>query len=339
MHVLVIKMSSLGDVIHTLPALTDAAQALPMIRFSWVVEEGIAEVPAWHKQVEEVIPIALRRWRKNPRQAYASGEWQAFYKRLRARHYDKIIDAQGLIKSACITRLAKGQRYGLARQSLREPLASLAYEQTFQVAKEQHAISRARELFAKALGYAIPLSLPDGGIDKARLPNSYPVDGAYLVFLHGTTWENKHWPEAYWQELAKQVVGQGFKILLPWGNRVERERAEKIAAYSAQIQVLPKLSLTALSGVLARAKAAVAVDTGLGHLAAALAVPTVGLYGPTDPVLARNFGPSQQHIAATFACAPCLKRQCQFKQESPIWPPCFTDISPARVWQQLALLL
>ncbi len=335
MHVLVIKTSSLGDVIHTLPALSDAANALPSIRFSWVVEESIAEVPAWHKQVNEVIPVAFRRWRKNLKQAYASGEIQSFYQRLRARSYDKIIDAQGLIKSACLMRLARGPRYGLTWGSARESLASLAYNKRFSVAKEQHAIIRARELFAKALDYRIPESPPDSGIVLERLSNPYPVANAYLVFLHGTTWANKHWPEHYWHELVEQAVEAGYDVLLPWGTAAERARAERLAMQSQRAHVLPKLSLTALSAILARAAAAVAVDTGLGHLAAALGVPTVGLYGPTDPALNGNAGPAQHHLAATMACAPCLERQCRFAKTESVWPPCFATISPNQVWRQL----
>lgn len=338
MRVLVIKTSSLGDVIHTLPALTDAAQVYPTIRFDWVVEESFAEIPGWHKQVDEVIPVALRRWRKNIYQSYRQGEWQLFIKRLRARHYDKVIDAQGLIKSALLTRLTKGKRCGLAWQSLREPLASLAYQQAFAVNKNQHAIVRVRELFAKALDYDLPVSPPDGCIAKQRLP-VYATASDYLVFLHGTTWANKHWPEAYWQQLAQRVTQANYQILLPWGNQAERERAERIAALNAKIRVLPKMTLTELAGVLANAKAVVSVDTGLSHLAAALSVPTIGLYGPTNPTLTGSVGSAQTHLAANFSCAPCLKRQCHYQQPSIIWPACFETINPSLVWQQLEPLL
>jgi heptosyltransferase-1 len=338
MRVLVIKTSSLGDVIHTLPALTDAADAYPDIQFDWVVEENFAEVPTWHRQVNEVIPVALRRWRKNIRQSLQSEEWRYFVKRLRSSQYDKIIDAQGLIKSALLTRLAKGERNGLAWGSLREPLASLAYQRTFSVAKQQHAIIRVRELFAKVLAYDLPISPPNGGIAKERLP-AYTDATDYIVFLHGTTWANKHWPEEYWQQLAKLVTQASQQILLPWGNQAERERAERIAQLSSQIKVLAKMSLTQLAGVLAGAKAVVSVDTGLSHLAAALAVPTIGIYGPTNPALTGSFGPGQIHLSADFPCAPCLKRQCQYQQPSQVWPACFTTINPAYVWQQLKTVL
>jgi len=338
MQVLVIKTSSMGDVIHTLPALTDAARFFPEISFTWVVEENFTEIPAWHKHVSQVIPLGLRRWRKNKLQALRNGEWQDLIKQLRAKDYAKVIDAQGLIKSALLTRLARGERYGLAWSSAREPLASIAYQHTFKIEQKQHAIVRVRELFANALGYPIPTLPPDSGIAKERLPKFSNLSN-YIVFLHGTTWANKHWPETYWQELASQVVTQGYRIVLPWGSVVERQRAEKLALLSPNIDVLPKLSLTELAGVLNGARAVVAVDTGLGHLAAALEVPTIGLYGPTDPGLTGSFGPGQIHLATHFSCAPCLKRQCQYSQASNVWPACFSEINPQVVWQRLSQLL
>lgn len=337
-RVLIIKTSSLGDVIHTLPALTDAAQAIPGTHFDWVVEENIAEVPAWHKDVDRVIPVALRRWRKNITQALRRKEWSEFLKYLRTEEYDAVIDAQGLLKSAFLTRLARGKRCGLAWNSIREPLASLVYQHTVSVAKNQHAIARVRELFAKTLAYPLPQLPPDGGIAKERLP-VYDKVTNYIMFLHGTTWANKHWPESYWLQLALSVVKEGYSLVLPWGNAVERERAERIAALSQHITVLPKLSLTEIAGVLVRAKAVVSVDTGLSHLAAALAVPAIGLYGPTNPALTGSYGPSQIHLAADFPCAPCLKRQCHYQQASPIWPACFTDVNPHSVWNQLKTIL
>ena len=111
MRVLVVKMSSLGDVIHTLPALTDAAAAIPGITFDWVVEEGFAEIPAWHPAVDTVIPIALRRWRKHPWRDFRGPQWRACRQALRRQHYDAVIDAQGLLKSVFVARLVKAHVY------------------------------------------------------------------------------------------------------------------------------------------------------------------------------------------------------------------------------------
>jgi len=156
MRVLVVKTSSLGDVIHTLPALTDAARAIPGVRFDWLVEENFAEVPTWHPAVERVIPVALRRWRRSVLRTWLAGEWQAMTSQVRLADYDLAIDAQGLIKSAILTRYAGAPVHGLDRASIREPLASRFYDQRHAVAKGRHAVERVRELFAKSLGYALP---------------------------------------------------------------------------------------------------------------------------------------------------------------------------------------
>ena len=224
MRVLVIKTSSLGDVVHTLPALTDAARALPGIRFDWVVEEGFAEIPAWHPAVDRVIPVAIRRWRKNLWQTIRSGEWRQFKQRLREGDYDLVIDAQGLLKSAWLTRYCTAPVAGLGRDSAREPLASRFYDRTYRVPKEQHALERTRQLFAQALGYPLPEGVGDYGLNRAALAG--PASEPYLVFLHGTTWASKHWPETDWRALAERMSGEGWAIRLPWGNAAEKARAD-----------------------------------------------------------------------------------------------------------------
>ncbi len=335
-RVLIIKMSSMGDVIHTLPALTDAQQAFPHMVFDWVVEPGFAEIPRWHKAVEEVIPVSLRKWRKHPWQAFKQGEWQAFIKKLRHVTYDAVIDAQGLVKSALVTRLAKGPRFGLNRQSARESMASMLYQQKVDVVFAQHAVVRMRQIFSQALGYPYPLALPDYGIDRTRLASTTFGENT-ILFLHGTTWPTKHWPVSYWQQLGRLAIQAGFDVLLPWGNETERLRAEHIKDFSqsARIRVLPKLSLGEITSLISRAKGIVAVDTGLGHVCAAMAAPTVSLYGPTNPDLTGAYGPNQHHLRANFPCAPCLSRDCLQGQDFAIMPPCFETIPPEKVWHQL----
>lgn len=167
MRVLIVKTSSMGDVLHTLPALTDAAQAIPGIRFDWVVEEGFAQIPSWHESVERVIPVAIRRWRKARFSAPIKAERQAFREAVQAVKYDAIIDAQGLVKSAAlVTRLAHGVKHGMDWQTAREPLASLFYNRRHHIAKQQHAVERTRELFAKSLGYAKPQTQGDYAIAR-----------------------------------------------------------------------------------------------------------------------------------------------------------------------------
>jgi len=326
-RVLLIKTSSLGDVVHTLPALSDAQRAIPGIQFDWVVEEGFAEIPAWHPAVAQVIPVAIRRWRKNLLQTLRSGEWRRFKARLRETRYDLVIDAQGLLKSAWLTRYVKAPVAGLDRDSAREPLASRFYDRRYAVPRDQHALERVRQLFAQALGYALPQGIGDYGLDRAQLAS--PGEEPYLLFLHGTTWPSKHWPEAYWRELAERMSAFGWAIRLPWGNTEEKARAERIAEGVAGASVLPRLNLGGVAKVVAGARACVAVDTGLGHLAAALDVPSISLYGPTLPGRVGAYGRSQVHLCAS---GPDAGKGDRVK-------PCFDDLLPERVANELKALL
>ena len=344
MRVLIIKTSSMGDIIHTLPALTDAGNALSSITFDWVVEENFAEIPRWHPLVNKVIPIALRRWRKNLFSKSSRLEWKKFITELRAEQYDVVIDAQGLLKSALVSRFARGKRYGFDRHSARESFAALFYQRSFSVAKNQHAITRVRDLLSQTLGYTLPVTTPSYGIDRSQF-HSKNTGENYLVFLHGTTWKTKHWPEEYWIQLARLANQAGFSVKLPWGNSDEQERAIRIAANCSHAEVLPRLALTDMAGMLANAKSIVAVDTGLGHLAAALGVPTVSLYGPTNPVLTGALGETQLHLTTKLTCSPCLNRDCSLVKNqpslyppSPLNPPCFTTLLPTDVWYSLETL-
>ena len=201
MKALLVKTSSIGDLLHTLPAVTDAQRARPDLRFDWVVEEGLRAVPGWHPAVERVITVAYRKWRFRPLKGLFGGPLAAFRQELRRETYDRVIDAQGLYKSAVITRLTLGERHGLDLASCREKLAPLAYQRRHAVPRRQHAVQRLRALFALALDYPLPATPPDYGIDRARLPPP-PLPGRYLAFLHGTAWTSKLWPESHWRGLA-----------------------------------------------------------------------------------------------------------------------------------------
>ena len=298
MRVLLIKTSSLGDVIHTLPALTDALRANPDIRFDWVVEEGFAEIPHWHPAVDQVIPVAIRRWRKNLLQTWRNGEWHDFKRRVHQQHYDLVIDAQGLLKSAWLTRGFKVPVAGFSRKSVREPFASYFYDRQITVAPGLHAVERIRQLFAQALNYPVLEQMGEYSLSRERLAT---VDSQrpYVLFLHGTTWPSKHWPQQSWRALAEQLAAANINVRIPWGNAAEKQRAQAIADGLPQVQVLPPLNLTDVAAQIAGAQACVAVDTGLGHLAAALDVPCVSLYGPTLPGRVGAYGQGQVHLCAT----------------------------------------
>lgn len=336
--VLVIKTSSLGDVIHTLPALTDAQNAIKGIEFDWVVEKGFSEIASWHPAVKKIIPVQIRKWRKNIFQTMGSEEWKDFKSEIKSEAYDAIIDAQGLLKSAVLAPLANGPRYGLDKNSAREPLSSWFYQHKIPVAKNQHAVERTRQLFAQALGYELPTTSGDYGI-KSRFKSNQ--DSPYVVFLHGTTWDTKHYPEAYWAELIKIATNQGFKVKLLWGNTDEHERAARLSEVSKQAELMPKMNLESIANLLCGAHGAIAVDTGLGHLAASVDCPTLSLFSSTNPGLSGAYGRGQKHILSTYDCSPCMKRTCTIEPvndtETPnannIFPACFSALKPEKVWK------
>ena len=329
MHILVIKTSSLGDVIHTLPALTDAQQHISNLQCDWVVEEHFAEIPTWHTAVKRVIPVALRRWRKHPFKTLLNGEWRQFKSQLTQHKYDYVIDAQGLIKSAFLTYQTQGLRCGLDKTSLREPLARFAYQRHYAISKQQHAVDRLRQLFATVLNYSVPTTSPNYGISFPALKSTSPT----VIFLHGTTWLTKHLPEIYWQHLAEKFVSEGYHVRLPWGNTQEYERAERLANIHPNINLIPKGNLTQLARELAQAQAIIGVDTGLSHLAAALNIPTITLYGATEPGLTGTYGSFQYHLRSDVQCAPCLKKRCIYPKNNDIYPPCYSSFSVETIWQ------
>lgn len=331
MRVLIIKTSSLGDVVHALPALTDARREIPDLLFDWVVEEAFSPVPSWHSAVIQVIPVALRRWRKAPFSKQTRHQWHEFKHRIHAADYDLVIDAQGLLKSAWLTRMVKSTSHGFDRSSARERLVALSYDKTHRISRDKHAIERIRELFAKTFDYPLPAYSADYGI----YTEDPDITSRQLVFLHGTTWQSKHWPEQYWQELVELVTDDGFQVQLPWGNQEERARAERLAQNNDLALVSPAMDLNEIAALLSCSAGAVAVDTGLGHLAAALSLPAVSIYGATDPSLTGTRGQHQVQLTADFACAPCLRRECTYTKESAVHPACYQTVEPATVWQQL----
>lgn len=280
-QLLFVKTSSLGDVVHNLPVVGDLLRSSPDARIDWVVERSFCAVPALHPGVRTAIVCDLRRWRRTWLSRTTRAEWRAFLAQLRNTRYDAIIDTQGLLKSALIARLAHGTRYGLDWPSSREPLR-LFYDRTFNVPWTMHAVERNRRLAGMALGYE-PEGEPDYGIRCAPSDAPWLPKEPYVVLLHATSHPRKQWPEDHWVALGRQLSERGRSLVLPWGSDEERGRAERLAQRLAAAVVAPAMDLGEVARVLAGAAAVVGVDTGLMHLAAALGVPTVGIYGATDP--------------------------------------------------------
>jgi len=258
------------------------------VRVDWAVEESFAAVPRLHAGVTGVIPVAIRRWRRALWRGAVLSEIAACLRKLRQQRYDAVIDAQGLFKSALVALAARGTRYGLDFRSSREPLA-MCYHRTFRVSWELHAVERNRQLLARALGYEVPPACA-WGISAAPRRFDWLAAGPYAVLLHATSGDYKLWDEENWAVLGDAFNSSGVSCVLPWGSGRERGRSERITEKLRAATVPPQLSLDDLAGLFAGARAVVGVDTGLTHLAAALGVPTVGVYCGTDPAATGIYG-------------------------------------------------
>ena len=293
-RILLVKTSSLGDVVHNLPVASDLRSRYPDLEIDWAVEEGFADIPHLHPAVSRVIPVAPRRWRRSLADRATWREIGALRQVLRSRGYDVVIDTQGLLKSALIARLSPGRRFGLDWSSSREPLRPF-YHRTFHVSWSLHAVERNRQLAAKALGYT-PAPAVDYGIAAtqtvARLPEwAAPLEsGDYAVLLHATSAEAKLWPEHQWVKLGDHLYHRGLCSVLPWGSDEERARSERIARLLPHAMVPPRLSLHEAAGLLARARAVFGVDTGLTHLSVAQGTTTIGIYCATNPAATGLYG-------------------------------------------------
>jgi heptosyltransferase-1 len=279
--ILLVKTSSLGDVVHNLPVVADIRTALGDVAVDWVVERSFAAIPALHPGVRRVIPCELRRWRRSWRSAETRDEWRAFGRALREAAYDAIIDTQGLLKSAVLARLAQGRRYGLDWRSSREPLRPF-YDRVFSVPRDLHAVVRNRRLCGLALGYE-PGDVLDYGLHMGSARAAWLPEGRFVVFLHATSHPSKLWPEDRWIALGRAYAAADCRAVLPWGSPAERERSQRLAAALPGAIVPERMELDRVAGMLAAATAVVGVDTGLTHLAAALDRPVVGIYGVTSP--------------------------------------------------------
>lgn len=294
-RIALVKTSSMGDVVHALPVVTDIVRAQPDARIDWVVEEAFAELPGLHPGVAEVIPVAVRRWRRAPLAARTRREVAAVSARLRAARYARVIDLQGLLKSAWLARRTGMPVAGFSRRCVREPLAALFYRDRYDVDMGAHAIERLRSLAGQALGYR-PAGLPAFGLEVPAEPLEMLPSAPYALLLHATSRLDKQWPEADWRGLIERLLARGLRVALPWGNAIECERARRLAEAHTGALVLPRLTLRQCAAAIARARVVVGVDTGLTHLAAALGARTVALFAATP---AWRFGPywSEQAVS------------------------------------------
>jgi heptosyltransferase-1 len=310
MRILVVKLSSFGDVVHAMPALSDLAAARPDVEIDWLVEEGFASIAALHPSVGEIITVADRRLRWPPyRWPALIAHRNRLRKKLQARRYNLVVDLQGLLKSVATARLAIAPIAGYDANSIREPAASRFYDRTFDVSRDLHAVERNRCLLAAALGYEVPAGKGSFGLTKGEGGRG-GLPGRYAILIHSASWPSKLWPEREWQRLVRHLADRGLPGVLPWGSEEEKARAKRIAASGNAIVLSERLGGAELAGVIGGAVCAVGLDSGLMHLATALGVPGVWLFGPTDPGLTGPYGDKQTVVQSTNPAAPCRTRDC-----------------------------
>jgi heptosyltransferase-1 len=286
-RVLIVKTSSMGDIVHSLPMVSDIARAFPHARVDWVVEEPFADIPQMHPAVTRVFPIALRRWR---RRLWAPDCWRellAARRALREQRYHTVIDCQGLLKSALVAASARGPVAGLAGARVREPLAAAFYQRRIVVAPGLHAVDRNRRLGAGALGYALDAPESFGLRERvAQMGAAPPFDAAgKVLLLSNASRASKRWPDERWIAVEDQLARRGLESWLAWGCERERADCERRAARMRAARVLPRSSLAQLAALASRAALVIGIDTGLTHLAAAVGAPTVGIFCDYDTAL------------------------------------------------------
>ena len=277
MRVLIVKLSSLGDVVHAMPVVHDIRAVYGGAQIDWVVEPGFAPLVRRVQGIGQVIECAQRRWRRRWWAADVRAEWRAFRQQLTAERYDAVLDLQGLTKSAIVARVARGPSFGLGNRtegsSWERPVRWLL-DQTITIEPHIHAVDRSRELAARALNYSVS-GAPHYGLQAHGPAEPRPT----VVFVHGTSRDDKLWPEACWFELGQRMLASGFDIALPHAGAAELARAERLAAaLGPRAQVWPAMALDALVDRMGATQGVIGVDSGLSHIAVALNLPHVQLY-------------------------------------------------------------
>lgn len=289
LKVLLVKMSSMGDLVHNLPLVSDILAHAPDAQIDWVAEEAYCPIPALHPGVRRVIPVAWRRWRKNLGKKSTWREMAAFKAAVQAERYDYIFDTQGLWKSLAVDKLASGKIVGGDRDSIKEGATARFYDLALPIAWSRHVIDRCRAVGAGALGYPIDTP-PRFNIRAEPLVADWLPNGPYCVLMHAASRPEKLWPEAHWLALGQDLAERGLCAVLPWGSAEEKARAERLAAQLPGAVVPPLMPLDVAARFLVGAKLVVGLDTGFTHFAAGLARPTVGIFCDSDGAQAAVHG-------------------------------------------------
>jgi len=291
LKILLVKMSSMGDLVHNLPVVTDIHAHYPDAVVDWVAEEAYVTIPSLHPGVRRIIPIAWRRWRRHLGSRGTWREMAEFHRQLTATDYDYVLDSQGLFKSALVGTMAQGILVGGDRESIREPLAARFYRRRLPIAWSRHVVDRCRAVAAGVLDYAIDSS-PAYGIAAPPLVADWLPGAPYCVLMHAASRPEKLWPEAHWIDLGLYLAQKGLVSVLPWGNPDEEQRSRRLAQFLPGAVVPPLMDLATAAGFLAGSVMVVGLDTGFTHFAAALGRPTIGVYCDSDSRQAAVLGPA-----------------------------------------------
>ncbi len=300
MQILLVKMSSMGDLVHNCPVVSDIRARFPDAKIDWVAEEAYAPIPSLHPGVRQVIPVAWRRWRKSLWQEATREEIRRFAEALRTTHYDLTLDTQGLLKSALVCKLARTRTIvGGDWQSIKEGFASVFYDKKLSIAKSRHVIDRCRAVAAGALAYSIDTPAYYG-IRAEPLIADWLPQTPYAVLMHAASRPEKLWPEEHWMSVGRELIKQGILPVLPWGSQEERTRSERLAKNLGQAVIPPLMTLDIAARFLAGAVIVIGLDTGFTHFAAALGRPTIGIFCDSDV--------EQAAVSGDSACASFGKK-------------------------------
>jgi len=335
LRILLVRTSSLGDVVQAVPVLLALRRRFPEARIGWVVEEGYASMLAGHPALDELLVVALRRWGRAPLRSVHLAELGAFLERLAAFGADVALDLMGSHKGALIAALSQaGRRIGLSARCRRERESALWINEP--VATDRaHAVDRYLALLAPLAAQPEEVTFGPEALfarDRPPLPEAVAAAGPYLFLHPGAAWGNKRLPPAVWAEAITEIARRrGFR---PWIGAApgEEDLAAEVAARAPGSAVVPARGLPALATLLRGAQLVVGGDTGPVHLAHALGTPVVAVMGPTDPERHGPYGAPEAAIAHRLPCSFCHRRM-----ETP--RPCLTAIPAAEIVARALALL
>ena len=289
----------MGDLMHALPALTEAKEHFKEIEFDWVVDKSFSEVPKWHPAVNKIITTDHRNWKKQLLSPNSRKAFRSVLHEINSTNYDLVIDMQNNLKSAFVSFMCKHQVIGMDSKSVREYPAHLSYNKKISISKELHAITRQKILLSNALGYSTSSSNDYGISDLEFKEPSFNLPNEYVTLVQNASWKTKQWSIPNWQLLVKHLDNSGIEMILPSGNEEEYQRALKISSFSEKAHVLRPLPLNQIAYIMKKAKFSVCSDTGLAHLSAVVNTPSITLYGPTDTKLIGTEGKNQLHLVGS----------------------------------------